>query len=76
MNIKSILQSIAVSIIVALLGWIGVNTMGYKDMESKFKTHTDDEWTRYVELNTKVYNMQKAAERQQLIDSIRNADKR
>jgi len=71
--IKNIIQGVAVSIIVGLLSWIAVNTMGYKTLKETVKTHTEDEWNRYVELNTKVCNLKYSIDRQRLIDSIKQA---
>ena len=45
------------------------------NIKEDFKTLKTEDWARYVDLNTRVYNIEKARERQHIIDSIHNSDK-
>jgi hypothetical protein len=68
---KSILTGIATSIVIALLTWVGYNTRDVgtvkqqneelktelKELRKDYADFKDQEWQRYVELNTKTYNL-------------------
>ena len=69
--LKNIIQGIIASIIVGLLGWIALSVKDVPGMKDDFKTYKKDEWNRYVDLNTRLYNIEKAYERQRIIDSIK-----
>ena len=73
MNLKTILTGIALFIITSLLGWIGYNTKDFgivkqqndelktelKELRKDFAEYKDQEWGRWVELNTKIYNIKR-----------------
>ena len=61
--------------IIGLLGWIAVSVRDVPNIKEDFKTFKTEDWARYVDLNTRVYNIEKARERQHIIDSIHNSDK-